>query len=114
MTSGNFAFNPGAAPIFSALRYEKPRHPWFALRLGSFWVRSESASDFRTDTFPGHGPGSGHCESVAYSDRSFVQTPGPGLEHGQLPPEILAFALVHEYGHLQLKHVSAFGFDIKS
>ena len=31
----------------------------------------------------------------------------------KLPPEVLAFALVHEYAHLRLKHVGAF-FDAKS
>jgi hypothetical protein len=32
----------------------------------------------------------------------------------KLPPDVLAFALVHEYGHLRLNHVRAFSFGEKS
>jgi hypothetical protein len=32
----------------------------------------------------------------------------------KVPPKVLAFALVHEYGHLQLKHIGPFGFEEKS
>lgn len=32
----------------------------------------------------------------------------------KLPPDVLAFALVHEYGHLQLNHVPSFGFFMDS
>ncbi len=32
----------------------------------------------------------------------------------KLPPEVLAFALVHEYGHLCLNHIQGFGFGKRS
>lgn len=32
----------------------------------------------------------------------------------KLPSDVLAFALVHEYAHLQLNHITALDFDVKS